>query len=91
MHDDRLVDLACAIVESAVADYCAQIPGYDKRGLKDYCGRVNAYLVKRRSAERFFNSAWFGVLTLGRDGKEVMQYYDNKGVGHRVNNRGISK
>ena len=91
MHDDRLIDLACAVVESAVSDYCTQIPGYDSRGMNNYVNRVNDYLRRRSSAERFFKSAWFGVLTLGHDGEEVMQYYNEKGVGHRVNNFGISK
>lgn len=86
MYDDKIIDLACAIIGDAVKDYTAPLPTCKNGKFKAYQAAVDKWLKNRISAKRFFKSGWFGLLSLGRDGYEVMKYYDEKGVIHNVNN-----
>lgn len=92
MYDDCLIDLACAIIESAREDYLTPLPNAAGCSFKTYRQRVDNYLIKRRSARRFFNSNWFTVLSLNQLSKEeVIEKLDEKAGEYYVDNSRISK
>ena len=92
MYDDCLIDLACAIIESAREDYLTPLPNAAGCSYKTYKYRANEYLNKRRSARRFFNSDWFIVLSMNQLSKEeVIAKLDEKAGEYYVDNSRIGK
>lgn len=92
MYDDCLIDLACAIIESARADYLTPLPNAAGVSFKTYSQRVDLYLKRRRSARRFFNSDWFSILSLNQLSKEdVFAKLDKKAGESYVDNSRIGK
>ena len=92
MYDDCLLELACAIIESARADYLTPLPSAAGVSPKTYSHKVDDYLRRRRSARRFFNSKWFSILSLNQlSSEEVFVHLDEKAGESHVNNSRISK
>lgn len=92
MHDDCLVNLACAIIDLAREDYLTPLPNAAGTTHQKYCADVDSYLRKRNSARSFFGSAWFSVLSLNTLSKEeVFSRLDEKVVKLNVNNCRIGK